>query len=429
MPVCPKCGTASQMHSRFCDQCGGSLDGAPSAGSRPRMIRIGREADNDIVIPSHQMQVGRYHAEVRVDGSGNLAIQDMGTTNGTYVNGNRTQGGVSFSLNDEINFGSYVFNTALLQPHLASKPAVRRGELRPPPMGRVAGQPRVYARGTFLDRAFSEEGSWMPAFLLTYGIIMIVLFFFPMFITEDAVVTAITMLGEQDVSGFLKLTLALLPVIGVCLLVLRSAKAGKTVVGAILLGATIPAFGIITISSPLLEELPAGMTWHFVFEWLFICGTACALVYLSHRPRDGMGRTLLSVFAGMLALSYFLPMQWGGESSFKLAVAIKSLENASAPVVLGVVLGLLPFILGLASLSFLSQTLARERRDVAQYLAVALALLPAFSWLVVSMLAAIDYEAAGLIATGLWLSLFQGYLYLFPVFGGSLLLLGVRRAQ
>ena len=50
-----------------------------------RVMIIGRESRNDIVIPD--INVSRQHAEIRRDASGAWVISDLGSTNGTFVNG------------------------------------------------------------------------------------------------------------------------------------------------------------------------------------------------------------------------------------------------------------------------------------------------------------------------------------------------------
>ena len=48
---------------------------------------IGRESKNDIVIPD--INVSRVHAEIRQDESGAWILTDLGSTNGTFVEGQR----------------------------------------------------------------------------------------------------------------------------------------------------------------------------------------------------------------------------------------------------------------------------------------------------------------------------------------------------
>ncbi|MDR1980311.1 MAG: FHA domain-containing protein [Tannerellaceae bacterium] len=49
------------------------------------MIRIGKAEDNDYV--ANDLHVSRYHARLSREKDGSLMLEDLGSTNGTYVNG------------------------------------------------------------------------------------------------------------------------------------------------------------------------------------------------------------------------------------------------------------------------------------------------------------------------------------------------------
>ena len=69
---------------------------------RAAFVRIGRAEDNDIVIAD--AQASAYHAVLRHDGA-NWTVEDLGSTNGTFVNGRRvTQS--SLSPGDRVTLGS-----------------------------------------------------------------------------------------------------------------------------------------------------------------------------------------------------------------------------------------------------------------------------------------------------------------------------------
>ena len=51
-------------------------------------IRIGRKPDNDIALTGN-LEVSRYHAELRRNPDGSFEILDLGSRDGTYVNGER----------------------------------------------------------------------------------------------------------------------------------------------------------------------------------------------------------------------------------------------------------------------------------------------------------------------------------------------------
>ena len=66
---------------------------------------IGREAGNDILI--NDPQVSRHHARVTLQG-GTYVLEDLGSTNGTFVNGRRVSGPVALSAGDMVGFGDTV---------------------------------------------------------------------------------------------------------------------------------------------------------------------------------------------------------------------------------------------------------------------------------------------------------------------------------
>jgi hypothetical protein len=59
------------------------------AHPRPaKTIRIGRQPDNDIALTG-DLDVSRHHAELHRNPDGSFEIIDLGTHNGTYINGER----------------------------------------------------------------------------------------------------------------------------------------------------------------------------------------------------------------------------------------------------------------------------------------------------------------------------------------------------
>ena len=88
-----------------------TLAPAPAAGTlseiyRPEttVVRIGRAPDNDLVVDD--LLVSRYHAELRVETSRTAEISDVGSHNGTFVNG-RLVGRAEVSELDVIGIGHH----------------------------------------------------------------------------------------------------------------------------------------------------------------------------------------------------------------------------------------------------------------------------------------------------------------------------------
>lgn len=69
-------------------------------------ITIGRKSDNSIVLSDQH--VSGNHAKIMVRSNG-LFIEDLNSTNGTYLNGNRIKGKVKLMNKNEIKIGTAVF--------------------------------------------------------------------------------------------------------------------------------------------------------------------------------------------------------------------------------------------------------------------------------------------------------------------------------
>ncbi|MFH1008388.1 MAG: FHA domain-containing protein [Candidatus Latescibacterota bacterium] len=102
MIVCLSCGHPNRNDHLFCTECGRELSERapvsaelvamyPSEKGTPFLLSsanvyIGRMAFNDIVIEDDR--VSGQHAELSFE-EGQFWIEDLGSTNGTYVNGER----------------------------------------------------------------------------------------------------------------------------------------------------------------------------------------------------------------------------------------------------------------------------------------------------------------------------------------------------
>jgi len=69
------------------------------------VVTIGREANNDIVI--EDPQISRHHARLTQQGAG-YVIEDLGSTNGTFINGQRVLGTRPLSGGDALGLGDTV---------------------------------------------------------------------------------------------------------------------------------------------------------------------------------------------------------------------------------------------------------------------------------------------------------------------------------
>jgi len=153
MRSCSRCGTNNDDSSRFCKNCGialgsqqleledddtlilrllqqGSVEGLPSGRRAARiwlldpsgqqveratevmedLTIIGRKEDCAIVLPSNT--VSRHHAQIRRE-EGSYLLSDLGSTNGTLLNGEPVIGEEPLTDRDEIGVGTYrlIFRT------------------------------------------------------------------------------------------------------------------------------------------------------------------------------------------------------------------------------------------------------------------------------------------------------------------------------
>src|SRR5580704_7345426 len=86
-----------------------SVDRRPTSVMRAptRLLRIGRDPGNDLVVPD--LSVSRVHAELRNLGDGRYEIADLGSHNGTFVNGQRIARPTTVTEQDLIGIGRATF--------------------------------------------------------------------------------------------------------------------------------------------------------------------------------------------------------------------------------------------------------------------------------------------------------------------------------
>ena len=86
-----------------------SVDRRPTSVRRApaRLLRIGRAPESDLVVPD--LSVSRVHAELRNLGGGRYEIADLGSHNGTFVNGQRIAQPTTVTEQDLIGIGRATF--------------------------------------------------------------------------------------------------------------------------------------------------------------------------------------------------------------------------------------------------------------------------------------------------------------------------------
>ena len=101
---------------------------------------IGRHGDNEIILPDNQ--VSRHHAEIVMQG-GRWLIADLGSANGTYVNGERLSGPHVLNHGDLVRVGQTQFRVEIAAAIAAQDTLVEQARAlmadAPPPARRRTG--------------------------------------------------------------------------------------------------------------------------------------------------------------------------------------------------------------------------------------------------------------------------------------------------
>src|ERR671927_342506 len=101
--ICPQCGTPSREGDRFCEECGAAL---PVPDELANSAVVGRLDSCDL--PIDDRSVSREHARFsRLRDT--YILEDLGSTNGTLVNGRRINESVILRPGDVVTFGSVEF--------------------------------------------------------------------------------------------------------------------------------------------------------------------------------------------------------------------------------------------------------------------------------------------------------------------------------
>ena len=123
---CARCGHSNREDNLFCTHCGVRLSkdspvlahlvamnanaGLQDYSLSTSSLRIGRRESNDIVIDEEH--VSEQHANILYE-EGQFWIEDLRSTNGTYVNGKCIEDKVALKNEDLIKIGTMIFKFKL----------------------------------------------------------------------------------------------------------------------------------------------------------------------------------------------------------------------------------------------------------------------------------------------------------------------------
>lgn len=130
------------------------------------VIALGREAGNDLII--EDPQVSRRHARLTRQG-GSYVIEDLGSTNGTFVNGSRVTVPVLLADGDLIGLADTVVIAVKTSPAPVQFPIDAAATDGPPPTEPALKRPPAYAPPAPTDfrpvetaKAAAEEPAYPP---------------------------------------------------------------------------------------------------------------------------------------------------------------------------------------------------------------------------------------------------------------------------
>src|SRR3954451_22193507 len=87
-------------------------------------------------------EISRVHARIYHDASGQLIVEDLGSTNGTFVNGNRIAAATPLRAGDQVRVGQ----TTMTVEGGATEGATTVGQVVPPPAAAAPPRPAPPAR-------------------------------------------------------------------------------------------------------------------------------------------------------------------------------------------------------------------------------------------------------------------------------------------
>ncbi len=157
----------------------------------PAGLTIGRETDNDIRLPVGG--VSRYHAKIEPDGAGKWLLRDLGSTNGTKLNGTRISAAAVLTDNDTVIIGDQHFRVNLeaadssaaetvkvapapafvFQPDVSPAPAENIFQKQDTPAPAPAENQQTFSKGLF--RKTENKKSSLKGNLIFAGVLILML--------------------------------------------------------------------------------------------------------------------------------------------------------------------------------------------------------------------------------------------------------------
>ncbi len=104
---------------------------------------------------SEDEEISRQHARISREAAGNYAIEDLGSSNGTFVNGLRIQSPKVLDIGDSIETGATTMVVrAVVEPEPEPEPVA---EAQPVPAASARAAPTVFARVPVVEETPAEQ--------------------------------------------------------------------------------------------------------------------------------------------------------------------------------------------------------------------------------------------------------------------------------
>jgi hypothetical protein len=153
------------------------VEAGPDEGTRyplrANVVTLGRDADNVIVVDDRR--ISRYHARLRISPAGTVLLEDLDSTNGTFLQGRpvtepvRLVPGASFTLADAVRF-----RLTSEAPVSFPEPAAREGAFAPrPSLETAVFRPE---ERTVEPEAPARAGRWLYALVLLLALLVCLCF-------------------------------------------------------------------------------------------------------------------------------------------------------------------------------------------------------------------------------------------------------------
>jgi len=128
-----------------------------------KMIRIGRDAENDVVL--NDAAVSRKHAEIFLDDDGNIFLTDLNSTSGTYVNGKKIAESVFLVSGDIVKLGEAQLDW---EKHTSGLKQANLDKTRGFTSPKSAPKKAPAAQDNFMRSAIISMGAVIALFLVMY---------------------------------------------------------------------------------------------------------------------------------------------------------------------------------------------------------------------------------------------------------------------